>query len=287
MTRRVLVIGALGMLGRELFSQLRAAPSISAVGSFNSVAPPSGQRYVKLNSGESEERLRAILGEFDVVINCAVKGTSFLRDASAQKIQDVLEVNSVFPKRITAAAEDTGTRVIHISSDGVFSGREGAPYTEDSIPDPDDLYGMSKFLGEVFSPRVVNIRTSIVGRDPTYQRGILEWFLSKAEGERVDGYVDHLWQGVTTKQLSHAIMRLVVTDAFDGVREEGPIHHFCPNPARSKYELLCLFSKVFSRRVDIQPATSGGQGVDRRMRTKYTRLLNCYQDWASLEETLV
>lgn len=287
MRPRVLVIGAMGMLGAEVLAQLSASRAADVTGSFNHAQPPSPSGYMRLNAAIPAASLRDLIKGFDVVINCAVKGISFFKDASADSLRELLEVNSVFPKRLALVAGELGIRILHISTDGVFSGRKGAPYGEDSIPDPQELYGASKFLGEVNSPVVLNIRTSIVGRDPTYHRGLLEWFLAQADGASVRGYTDHIWQGVTTGQLANVITKLIASTTFDYVRQEGPVHHFCPNRAMSKYELLGIFKEVFSRSVVVEPIISDNGGVDRRMRTKYTRLLACYGDGLRFEDTLV
>ena len=115
----------------------------------------------------------------DVVINC-IGVIKQLKESNDPIIS--LKVNSLFPHRLADLCMAAGTRLFHISTDCVFSGRKGN-YTEDDVLDAQDLYGRTKLLGEVDGPGCLTIRTSIVGRDFLRQGGLLEWFLSNRGGE--------------------------------------------------------------------------------------------------------
>ena len=104
-----------------------------------------------------------------------------------------ITLNSLLPHRLAALCTERGARLVHMSTDCVFSGRKGA-YTEDDLPDPDDLYGRSKLLGEVDRPGCLTIRTSIFGRDFLKQDALLEWFLSN-RGGHVRGYRNAIYSG--------------------------------------------------------------------------------------------
>jgi dTDP-4-dehydrorhamnose reductase len=203
-----------------------------------------------------------------------------------QTLLSSIQVNSVFPKLLSKEAERQGARVIHISSDAVFSGCAAEPLSEDAMPDPIDLYGMSKLLGEEHAPNTINIRTSIVGFDKTYHRGLLEWFLSHKAGTSVQGFINHTWQGVTTLQLADLITGIVQRQGFDDIRQDGPVHHFCPNEAVSKFELLGIFNRVFERDVIVEPSVAANGKIDRRLKTKFTSMRDCYHGPLGIADAL-
>jgi dTDP-4-dehydrorhamnose reductase len=125
--------------------------------------------------------------------------------------------------------------VIHISTDAVFSGRLLRPYTATDPPDPIDVYGMTKALGESPAGNVLNIRCSIVGRDSRC-RGLIEWYRG-ATSPSVTGFVDYVWTPVTTVQVADFCAALVRGD-FDRYRVKGHVLHFAPNVPLSKATFL-------------------------------------------------
>ncbi|MGH9647425.1 MAG: sugar nucleotide-binding protein, partial [Bryobacteraceae bacterium] len=148
-----------------------------------------------------------------------------------------------------------GGRVIHFSTDCVFSGHRGE-YREDDLPDAEDLYGRSKFLGEVAAPNALTLRTSIIGRELAEFRSLLEWFLAQ-RGKRVRGYQKALYSGVTTNYLAGLVARLI--ESHPGLHG---LYQVAAHPI-SKYDLLCLIRQVFGLDIEIQPVE--GEVSDRTM----------------------
>lgn len=275
------------MLGRELCSRLQHVHGIGVVGTYNVASPAEpSESLIPFDVTGSEESLTDVVSRGDIIVNCAVSLSSTMTEGDANSLMKSIQVNAIFPKRLSKEAAKRGARVIQISSDAVFSGRVGGPLSEDSLPDPTDLYGASKLLGEDNGANTINIRTSIVGIDKTYRRGLLEWFLSHASGASMKGFVNHLWQGVTTRQLSDLIGCLVQRGAFDDIRRESSVHHFCPNEEVSKFELLTLFSRVFQRDVVVEPVMASHGDIDRRLKTKFATLRACYQGPVGIEAAL-
>ena len=134
------------------------------------------------------------------------------------------------------------------------------------------LYGWSKLLGEIESRNVINLRTSMIGRDPHNHKGLLEWFLALPRGATIQGYTDSLWQGVTTPQLASLVADLLNEENYSAARKESGVFHYCPNPAITKYDLLCLFAKVFEKKVQITPSPRPGGRSDQTMRTHFSIL---------------
>ncbi len=136
-------------------------------------------------------------------------------DAARAAIPSI-RVNALFPHELATACASRGARLIHISTDCVFSGDRGT-YTEDSIPDARDLYGRSKLLGEVSdAPNAITLRTSIVGRELHGALGLFEWFLSQ-RGSRIRGFSRAIFSGVTTIVLSDLIGDLIEREQLSGL----------------------------------------------------------------------
>jgi len=156
-----------------------------------------------------------------------------------------ITVNSLFPHRLAELCRGSGARLIHFSTDCVFSGRRGE-YTEDDTPDPVDLYGRSKLLGEVADAGILTIRTSIIGRELENMTGLLEWFLGRA-GTRVPGFAKVIWSGVTTNFLAAVVGKLAqASQSVDGIFHVS-------GPPISKYELLLALNDAFGTATTVEP----------------------------------
>jgi dTDP-4-dehydrorhamnose reductase len=176
-----------------------------------------------------------------VVINCigVVKQSPVAADAVS-----LVTANSLFPHQLAAACRDRGVRLIHVSTDCVFSGRRGR-YTEEDLPDPTDLYGRSKLAGEISGPGVVAVRASMVGRELGTRNGLLEWLLSQPAGGSVRGYANAVFSGPTAPELARAIVRV----ATDAPELEGTFH-VAAEPI-SKYDLLLKLRDAFGLELTI------------------------------------
>jgi len=281
----VLVLGGTGMLGHMIVRILSQAKLISV--KFTNPRQIVSPFYFNVEDGP--DRLQHILepqGSFDYIINCVGILKSQIDERDSASVHRAILVNALFPHELAAVAAKHGSRVIHISTDGVFSGNSGEPYLEDAPHDCTDIYGKTKSLGEVHSPLVLNIRCSIVGPDPIGKKGLLEWFLAQPDGKELVGYTDHLWNGVTTLQFAKLCRRIIIQDCFAEIWNESPVHHFCPNRPVSKYELLEIFKSVFGKRVTVTPSQSTGSPVRRILATRYHCLKDLLGYDMSMERTV-
>jgi dTDP-4-dehydrorhamnose reductase len=177
----------------------------------------------------------------EAVVNCV--GVIKQLPAASDPLVSI-PVNSLFPHRLVTLSRSVGARLIHLSTDCVFSGREGMR-VEDDVPDPTDLYGRSKCLGEVIGPNCLTLRTSMIGRELSSRNGLLEWFLSRREGA-VSGYKRAIYTGLTTVALSRVIADVLERHpALDG------LYHVAATPI-SKYDLLCGIREAFNTQVDLR-----------------------------------
>ena len=183
----------------------------------------------------NQDSVRSVLAEgtYDAAVNCI----GILNRAVDAKLSEGIYLNSVFPHFLAECAEDAGARVIHISTDCVFSGSKGQ-YTEKSTPDAESYYGRSKALGELTDDRNLTLRTSIVGPELKADGiGLFHWFMGQ-DGE-IDGFTKAIWSGVTTLELAKSIeaaMRQNLTG----------LYHLVNNTVISKHDLLCLFNKYMN-----------------------------------------
>lgn len=177
-----------------------------------------------------------------VVINCVgiVKQAEAARDPLTS-----IEINALLPHRLAKLCQEKVIRLIHISTDCVFSGRKGN-YSEDDFSDAEDLYGRTKYLGEVSSKGCLTIRTSMIGRELETSNGLIEWLLSQ-EGKTVNGYKRAIFSGFTTNALAEIIAKIII--------EHANLHgvwHVASEPI-SKYDLLSLVKRVYRLNIRIEP----------------------------------
>lgn len=245
---KILVLGGDGMLGHQLLKQLGSQHDLRVTvrGSLQSYAPfrlfHSGNTFdnVDVRSGD---RLMETLAQFrpDAVINAV--GIVKQRSEASESIPS-LELNSLLPHRLAMICKAVGARLVHISTDCVFSGRRGN-YKENDASDAEDLYGKSKFLGEVHEKHCVTLRTSIIGPELSRKSGLLEWFL--AQRAHVYGYKNAIFSGLTTQELSRVIDRLLTHfPDLDG------LYHVSSEPI-SKFDLLDLVRQRLQLDTEVLP----------------------------------
>lgn len=187
--------------------------------------------------------------------------------ARSESVTAAIRVNALFPHLLA----ERGVRVIHISTDGVFAEGGTRPYLESDTPDCVDHYGRTKVLGECPASCVLNIRCSIIGRDKIGHKGLLEWLDKRPGGSEVQGYINQHWNGVTTLQYAQLCEAIIAGEAFDKVRAVSGVHHFCPNPATTKYGLLKTWCEVTGKRLTVKPV-EGPPNQGRLLGTEYPSL---------------
>jgi dTDP-4-dehydrorhamnose reductase len=246
----VLVLGGSGMLGHELWRT--CAERFDAYATVRS-DEPSGPVTEVLDAGrilagvraEEPRTIARALDETqaDAVVNCIGIVKQAVDDA-----EPAIRVNALFPHQLAAACRERGARLIHISTDCVFSGERGG-YAESDLPDPVDTYGRSKLLGEPAMPRALTIRTSMIGRELATSHGLLEWFLAQSGGS-VRGFTAAVFSGPTTPVLSRAI-----ADLIERHPERQGLWHVSAEPI-AKHDLLLQLRDTFELDVEIEPDDS-------------------------------
>jgi dTDP-4-dehydrorhamnose reductase len=244
---KILVLGATGLLGNAVFRSMSQAPGARVEGTIRReaarglFAPEQAARLTVMEDLENPEPLERLLNGLgpDVVVNCVAVG----RPAPADPMRSVL-VHSVLPRRLSHLCGLAGARLIQIGSDGVFSGTRGA-YTEDDVPDANDIYGISKLLGEVAAPHAITLRTSIIGHELQSGSGLLEWFLSRQDQCRC--FTRAIFSGFPTIVLADLIRDVVVPRP-----DLHGVYHVATQPI-SKFDLLQLVARRYGKAIRLIP----------------------------------
>lgn len=275
---KIAVLGISGMLGNAVYRALSANPELSVFGT----ARGDGARIFfstelneKIVTGVDVENQDSLIKAFgiirpDVVINC-VGLVKQLADAN-DPLQAV-PINTLLPHRLAALCKAAGARLIHISTDCVFSGGKGN-YLESDFPDAHDLYGRSKLLGEVDYPNAITLRTSIIGRELSGQRSLIGWFLSQ-QGI-VHGYTGAIFSGLPTVELARVIKDYVLPHP-----NLHGLYHVATKPI-NKYDLLMLVADIYGKDTKIIP--SDKLTIDRSLNSSRFREATGYiaPDWYNL-----
>ena len=244
---KILIIGASGMLGSAVLRVMDERLEWQVCGT---VRDPSAKRFfddkirAKIITGVNIDQVDQLVGLLqstrpNVVINCV--GLIKQKEAVDNPLV-ALPVNSIFPHRLAGLCKLIDARLIHISTDCVFSGSRGN-YVESDIVDARDLYGISKAIGEVTYSHTITLRTSIIGHELQSSNGLLEWFLSQKDFCR--GYASAIFSGLPTVVLAQIIRDYIIPNC-----EMCGLYHVASKPI-SKFDLLNIISDVYGKKIKI------------------------------------
>jgi dTDP-4-dehydrorhamnose reductase len=244
---KVLVLGASGMIGSTVIrvmserSDYEVWGTVRAEGIKQFFSAAIANNLVIDVDVENHDALVKVLKQLcpDVIVNCAGL-TKHKPEADDPLIS--IPINTLMPHRLAKLCALIGARLIHISTDCVFSGEKGG-YVESDFADARDVYGKSKALGEIDYPNTITLRTSTIGHELQSTYGLLDWFLS--QGERCKGYSRAIFSGVPTIVLAQIIRDVVIPR-----KELSGIYHVAAKPI-NKYELLKLIAEVYGKSIQI------------------------------------
>jgi dTDP-4-dehydrorhamnose reductase len=238
---KVLVLGAGGMAGHVVATYLdEKGYDVSTVSANNKL----NAETTLLDATDGVALTEYLTNNsFDIVINCI----GILIQQSETRKDLAAYLNSYLPHFLERFYQNSPTRVIHLSTDCVFSGKN-APYRENSPYDGDTYYDRSKALGEIMNDKDLTLRMSIIGPDMQEKGvGLFNWFY--AQTGTINGYQKAIWNGITTIELAKGI------DAAIQQKLTG-LYHLVPNDNISKYDLLNLFVSIFNRNdISVEPET--------------------------------
>ena len=272
------MLGATGMLGNavlRLFAQsagYEVAGSARSTSALHLLPADVSDRVI---CGVDVDHIDSLIGLFskvqpDVVINCIglVKQLAEVEDPLV-----AIPINSLLPHRLARLCGAAGARLVHMSTDCIFSGAKGM-YTEVDLSDAKDLYGRSKYLGEVDYPNAITLRTSIIGHELNGGHSLIGWFL--AQQGSVKGYRRAVFSGLPTVELARVIRDHVIPHP-----ELHGVHHVSAAPI-NKFDLLTLISDVYGKKIEI--VTDENFIIDRSLDSTRFRQATGYQPppWSEL-----
>lgn len=246
---RVLILGGSGMLGHKLFMCLARQEHLDVYATARQINkvewffPPSlTPRLIGSIDADDFNSIAATVERIkpDLLINCI--GIIKQLPAAGNHLISIY-INALLPHKLAELCQSNAARMLHISTDCVFSGSRGN-YRESDIKDATDLYGQTKSLGEVDYPHCLTLRTSIIGHELNTSYGLLEWFL--ASTGQVQGYRRHIYTGLTTPELAGFIIQHVIPN-----RSLHGIYQLSSQPI-SKYQLLKIIKQVYKKQIEIE-----------------------------------
>lgn len=246
--KKVLVLGATGMLGHKLVQKLSDRFEVYGTVQGDTVEyrkypALADKRLLPGVVAEDVDSLARALDAVrpDVAINC-IGIVKQLKEAKDPVV--AIRINALLPHQLAKLCGERGVRLIHFSTDCVFSGQEGN-YAEEDFADANDLYGRTKLLGEVTASGCLTLRTSIVGRELDRGLGLIAWFLSQ-RGGHVKGFARTLYSGMTTNAMADLVGDLIST-----FPELSGLWHVSSDPI-SKYELLKMINHIYNLGITIE-----------------------------------
>ncbi|MFX0049310.1 MAG: dTDP-4-dehydrorhamnose reductase family protein [Candidatus Hermodarchaeota archaeon] len=234
--KKILIFGSTGMAGHVITRYLK---SINKYEIFDAALNKLHNKTIEINI-EDKESVINLLRKIkpDIVINCI----GILIKESSEKPALAIYINSFFPHLLAELGVELDFKLIHLSTDCVFSGKRGG-YSEDDLKDGEDHYAKTKALGEVINNKDLTFRTSIIG--PEIKKngtGLFHWFMTQKGS--INGFTNVYWTGVTTLELAKVIDKAIDQDL-------SSLYHLVPSKNISKYELLKLINEIWNRNVEI------------------------------------
>lgn len=236
--KKVVVLGALGMAGHVMAEYLDQTGDYEVFG----IARDEGHYVTHLLDVLDFKKLESTLMDIqpDIVINCI----GVLVSKAHNDISTAILINSYLPHLLAEFGAKITFKLVHISTDCVFSGKDGQ-YSEKSFKDGDDNYARTKALGEIENDKDLTIRTSIIGPELKINgTGLLDWFFKQSN--TIKGYTKAYWSGVTTLELAKATHQMIRQNI-------SGLYQLCPKDKISKYELLKLFAQYWNKEIEILP----------------------------------
>ncbi len=248
----ILILGASGMLGSTLMKYFFGQPNFNVHGTIRSIdsmanfAPEfSSKLLLDINVDSVDSLISAFnTAKPQIVVNCV--GLVKQLPSSEDPLR-ALPINSILPHQLAKICSDTNSRLIHLSTDCVFSGKKGM-YSEKDTPDASDLYGLSKRLGEVTYNNAITLRTSIIGHELSGQRSLINWFLSQ-EG-MVNGFSKAIFSGLPTVEIAKIIEQYIIP-----YPDLTGLYHVSADPI-DKYRLLNLVAETYDKKIQIRDDSS-------------------------------
>lgn len=267
---KVLVLGSTGMLGNAVGKHFLEQEKYETILTYRNEQVSYGKNKLFFDVGKSKIN---DLPEVDYIINCVGVIKPFIHNDEEKSVY----INSLFPHQLAKHCKEKGIKLLHITTDCVFSGTKGN-YRERDQHDCLDFYGKSKSLGEPSKDCMV-IRTSIIGEEIHKDASLISWVKSM-KGKKIKGFTNHLWNGVTTKQYAKICQNVIENSLYT----EG-LYHVSSNPV-SKFELVKMIDQKFELGITVEQMETT-ESVDRTLSTEEDLSLLLMRDIPSVHEQIM
>ncbi|MDC0005081.1 SDR family oxidoreductase [Gammaproteobacteria bacterium] len=236
---KVLVLGSTGLIGHQVFNYLKINDHFDL---YNfSYRNKLQEDTIIVDARNIEHFCQKII---DVSPNFIINCIGVLINGANADPANAIFINSYMPHQLEKVADDIGAKLIHISTDCVFSGDKNSPYVESDEKDGRGIYAKTKGLGEIINDKHLTLRTSVVGPElKSDGEELFHWFMNETSG--IQGYTDAIWSGVTTFELARAV-KWALDNHITG------LYHVTNNESISKFELLNLFRKYTKKNISIE-----------------------------------
>lgn len=253
--KKVLVLGATGMLGSACSNVLKQNELLDVVDTSRNAK--AGFLKFDASNDSISDLVSAI--KPDWIVNCIGIIKPHIDEKDISSINQAIRINSLFPQEIAMA---TNKPIIQIATDCVYSGNIGA-YPESAHHDATDVYGKTKSLGEIPAENLKHIRVSIIGPEQGRSTSLLEWFRNQPKDAKLNGFTDHLWNGVTTHHFGFLTKAMIENDYL----EFNKIH-VVPQDVVTKAELLRIFASSYNRSDITINDVESAKTIDRTLNTE-------------------
>lgn len=281
--QRILILGVTGMLGHTLYKEMDKNENFEVFGTTRSKNGLDNyftkKELINIRDGVDADNFETVIRAIaatqpTVIINCIgiIKQLPISQDPLT-----TITINSQLPHRLSLVARTANARLIHISTDCVFDGKKGN-YTEKDASTAEDLYGKTKYLGEVHYPHCVTLRTSIIGHELKTNFSLVDWFMSQKD--QIKGFRKAIYSGFPTIEMVNIISNYVIPN-----KELSGLYHVSSD-AISKYDLLNIMKDIYKK--DIKINASDDFILDRSMNSDKFKKLTGYESpsWKKLVEDM-
>tara|TARA_B100000989_G_scaffold65832_1_gene45758 strand:- start:1463 stop:2272 length:810 start_codon:yes stop_codon:yes gene_type:complete len=245
---KILILGSTGMLGNNLENVLKKNNII-----FFKTSRKKKVGHIKFNASiDSLDKLP----KCEYYINCIGVINKLI---NKKNIIETININTIFPHRLSEFCNKKKIKLIHISTDCVYSGKKGN-YIETDIHDPTDIYGKTKSLGE--PTNCMTIRTSIIGEEKSNSKSLVEW-VKKQKNKEINGYLNHIWNGLTAKHLSEIILKIIKRGVYT-----KKLLHLYSEKSVNKYQLIKYIDHKFKLNCKIKKYIHKNS-INRSLKSKY------------------
>lgn len=271
--KNILILGSTGMLGSEVLRIFLEYNKFNILSNLRNLEDKKKFKFPNIKKVnffkfdaaiDNVSILKKYIKKNTIIINCIGIIKPHINEFDQDSVYNAIQVNSIFPYKLNKLFKKNV--IFQIATDCVFSGNKKL-YNENSLHDAEDVYGKSKSLGEINGKNFFNIRTSIIGKELGTSKSLFEWFASQRKSSKINGFKNHLWNGLTTK----AFAKVLISIIENRIKIPNKIH-VVPQNMISKFQMLNLFKKICKKEITIKSVNAKNK-VNRTLSTNYPTLV--------------